>query len=199
VLLGAGLDTFAYRNPHPDLRVFELDLPATQAMKRRRLASADIVVPETARLVPVDFAREGWVEALPAAGFDVGAPALFAWLGVTPYLEEAAVLATLRSVLELSQENAIVFDYAVPRSSLGLLGRMAFDAMSARVAKAGEPFRCFFAPERLARELARFGYLRVEDLDGERINDRYFRGRSDGLEVRGRLARFVFASGSAGR
>src|SRR4029453_10422383 len=81
IVLGAGLDTFAYRNPHPALRVFEVDHPATQAWKRERLASSGIAVPSSLAFVPIDFERESLSEALPRVGFDRARRALFGWLG----------------------------------------------------------------------------------------------------------------------
>src|SRR5664279_3830518 len=82
VLLGAGLDTFAYRNPYPELRVFEVDHPATQEWKRDLLQASGIPVPENLTYVPVNFEHESLDGELKAAGFDFRAPAYFAWLGV---------------------------------------------------------------------------------------------------------------------
>src|SRR6185437_1053437 len=87
VVLGAGFDTFAYRNPFPSLRVFEVDHPATQARKRQRLAEARIDVPPFATFVPVDFATTSLADGLTNAGFRKDAAAFVSWLGVVPYLE----------------------------------------------------------------------------------------------------------------
>ena len=87
VVLGAGLDTFAYRNPFPDTQVFEVDHPATGAWKRERLAETGIAVPGNVTYVAVDFERDALGERLAAAGFDGARPAFFLWLGVVPYLE----------------------------------------------------------------------------------------------------------------
>ncbi len=107
VLLGAGLDTFAYRSSarFPGLRVFEVDHPATQGWKRERLAAAGISIPPSLTYVPVDFDREILSERLAHAGFEALAPALFAWLGVTPYLTSESVLATLSWVAGLTRER----------------------------------------------------------------------------------------------
>ena len=93
VVLGAGLDTIAYRNAHPDLRVFEVDHPATQAWKRARLAEAGIA--EAATYVGVDFERDDLTSRLVEDGFDATRPAVFVWLGVVPYLTREAVAVTL--------------------------------------------------------------------------------------------------------
>ncbi|HEY2390968.1 MAG TPA: class I SAM-dependent methyltransferase [Candidatus Angelobacter sp.] len=195
VVLGAGLDTFAYRNPFPDLRVFEVDFPATQAWKRRLLESTGIAIPATLTFAPVDFERDTLAHGLGTAGFKADEPAFFSWLGVTPYLAEETVMATLRWIVAICKQNGVAFDYAVPRESLGFLQRMAFDALAARVAAAGEPFVGFFNPEKLARELRTMGFNQLEDIGGEQINARYFAGRSDGLRVSGGMARLMCAKG----
>src|SRR5580704_178111 len=102
VVLGAGLDTFAYRNPHAGLWVFEVDHPATQAWKREQLEQVDIAVPQSLAFAPVDFERVSLGEGLDAAGFDRAAPAIFTWLGVVPYLTEQAVFATLGLIAGLA-------------------------------------------------------------------------------------------------
>jgi methyltransferase (TIGR00027 family) len=75
IILGAGLDTFAYRNPHPDLRVFEVDHPDTQQWKRHRLAAAGIDIPASVTYVPLDFEHQALSEALTATDFDPHQPA----------------------------------------------------------------------------------------------------------------------------
>src|SRR5271169_4489280 len=85
LVLGAGLDTFAYRNPHPGLRVFEVDHPATQAWKREQLQEASIPIPPSLTFVPVDFEQQTLADGLERSGFDLNASAFFSWLGVTPY------------------------------------------------------------------------------------------------------------------
>jgi len=104
---------------------------------------------------------------------------------VTPYLTPETVFSTLRLILAMNPSNGVVFDYAVPRSSLDAFEQAALDAILKRVAAAGEPFRGFFAPEELARELRAMGYETIEDLDGEEINRRYFANRVDRLVVAG--------------
>jgi methyltransferase (TIGR00027 family) len=133
VLLGAGLDTFAYRYPHPALRVFEVDHPATQAWKRRKLVGGGITIPSTVTFVAVDFERQSLADELRAAGCSPDAPAFFAWLGVTMYLTENAFAGTLASIAARPAGTGVAFDYAVPRSSLGLLGRLAHDRLATRV------------------------------------------------------------------
>ena len=195
VVLGAGLDTFAYRNPYPAsaLRVFEVDHPATQAWKRKKLAAARIGVPSSVTFAPVDFERQTLADGLERAGFDRQAPAFFSWLGVTMYLTAEAVTSTLAFVVSTPRGGGLVFDYAVPRLSLGWAGRLALAALSWRVAAAGEPFRTFFAPRALHGQLAGLGFQSMTDLGGDELNARDFVGRSDGLRVSGRLGRVMSA------
>jgi methyltransferase (TIGR00027 family) len=196
VILGAGLDTFAYRNPYGDeaLRVFEVDYPATQEWKRGQLAAAGIPIPASATYAPVDFERKTLSDGLRAAGFDAKKATFFSWLGVTMYLTEDAVMSTFGFIVSTPHGGGVVFDYAVNRSSLDPAGQKTLDALSARVAAAGEPFRTFFEPSSLAEQLRRLGFNSVEDLTAEEINSRYFKDRADGLSVAGRIGRLMSAS-----
>ncbi len=195
VVLGAGLDTFAYRNPYPadQLRVFEVDHPSTQIWKCEQLAASGINVPGTLTFVPVDFAQQDLTAQLRGAGLRMGEGTFFSWLGVVPYLDTAAVRTTLTSIAELTRAGGgVVFDYAVPPDALTPLQRTAFEAMAARVAAAGEPWRSFFVPADLEREVRAMGFGQVDDLSGDEINRRYFAGRHDGLRV-GSLGRILRA------
>ena len=195
VILGAGLDTFAYRNPHRarSLRVFEVDHPATQAWKRARLEAAAIPIPASLTFAPVDFERQTLGDGLAAAGFDSGAPSFFSWLGVTMYLTEPAIASTLGLVAATPRGGGIALDYAVPRATLGWMGRIAHDALARRVAAAGEPFRTFWSPGDVRERLAAAGFRAIEDLGADEINARYFVGRADGLKVSGDLGRLASA------
>ncbi len=193
VVLGAGLDTFAYRNPYPGLRVFEVDYPATQAWKRRRLEAAGISIPESMTFAPVDFESQTLAEGLARAGFQRDQKAFFSWLGVVPYLTRSAAMETFRFVGSLPAGSGIVFDYALPPESLNLVQRFALNALAKRVAAAGEPFQTFFDPLPLMGELRQMGFTSFEDLGTEETNARYFAGRSDGLRVSGGIGRLMMA------
>ena len=183
VILGAGLDTFAYRNPFPALRVFEVDFPATQEWKRAMLAEAQIALPGTLTFVPLDFEHKTLAAGLAEAGFDAGSAAFFGWLGVVPYLTLEAFRATLSAIAQLPAGSAVSFDYAVAPETLSPLGRKAFDALAGRVAAAGEPFQLFFTTEQMESELRRVGFWRIEQVDSERLNELYFNDRADGLKL----------------
>jgi methyltransferase (TIGR00027 family) len=188
VVLGAGLDTFAYRNPFPTLRVFEVDFPATQEWKRFMLHQASIPIPPNLTFVPLDFEHQS-VEhgALTAglldAGFDSTLPAFFSWLGVAPYLTLEAFRATLTAVANLPIGTGLCFDYAFNPKTLTGRRRVVFDLLSARVAAAGEPFRLFFSPAELETELLTAGFTHVEHCDTTRLNHLYFNGRADRLHL----------------
>ncbi len=142
VVLGAGLDTYAYRADIGDrLRIFEVDHPATQAWKRERLASAGIAIPPTLTFAPVDFERESLATGLAAAGLDPARRSFFTWLGVTPYLSEEAVFATLGFIAGLPGGAEVVFDYTNPPETIADPARRAHhEALAARVAAAGMKF-----------------------------------------------------------
>ena len=183
VVLGAGLDTFAYRNPFPSLRVFEVDFPATQEWKRLMLAEAAIALPTNLVFVPLDFEHKTLAEGLSDAGFDAARPAFFGWLGVVPYLTLEAFRATIGTIADMASGSVVSFDYAFPPETLSPPRRLVFDALSARVAAAGEPFQLFFSPEELEAELRRMGFRRIEQIDSEHLNALYFAGRADGLKL----------------
>src|ERR1700683_3114336 len=185
VVLGAGLDTFAYRNPHSGLRVFEVDHPSTQAWKREQLQAAGIAIPASLTFVPVDFERQTLADGLERAGFDDRAAAFFSWLGVTPYLTREACMSTLSFVAKMPAGSGVVFDFAIDPALLNAGQREALDALSKRVAAAGEPFQLFFDPAKLQGELKGMGFHQTEFLQGKELNARYFKDRKDGLMVRG--------------
>ena len=185
VLLGAGLDTFAYRaaKNFAELRVFEVDHPATQAWKRERLALAGIEVPRSLTFAPIDFERESLSDALAAAGFDARQPAVFAWLGVVPYLTRQAIMATLGTIARMARGSIVVFEYAEPPEGQDGLSRTAMDALAERVAAAGEPFQSLSTSNELAHELGSMRFSHVEDWDAAKMNARYFEERQDGLRL----------------
>ena len=191
VLLGAGLDTFAYRNSYARLRVFEVDHPATQQWKRELLQRNRIAVPESVTYTPVDFERQSLSAQLGDTGFNQRAPTFFAWLGVIPYLTLEAFRGTLSFISAQPSGSGVTLDYGQPREVLPFLEQLAHDSLASRVEKAGEPFRLFFTPVDIAAEFSRFHSL--EDLGAPEINARYFSGRTDQLAVRGTAGRLFSA------
>ena len=190
VLLGAGLDTFAYRNPFPHVRVFEVDQPDTQALKRQRLAAADIDLPANMTFAPCDFSRDRLEDALASVGFDRHQPAVFAWLGVVMYLERADVMKTLQFIVSQPAPVSVIFDYAQPPDAFPWLQRIFYRRVLDRLEQIGEPWKSFMEPKSLRADLLALGFTSVEDLGGDEINSRYLANRTDGLQSRnvGRIA-----------
>lgn len=194
LILGAGLDTSAYRGIALDgLDVFEVDHPNTQAWKIQCLQAAHISIPSSVRFVSVDFEHQELGKELAAAGFRADHPAFVSWLGVVPYLTKEAAVHTFGFLGKLPGGSSVVFDHAVHRSSLGLLERLALDSLSRRVARAGEPFCLFFRPEELDGFLKAFGFRLIEQLTANEINSKYFANRQDNLRVAGTAGKLVAA------
>src|SRR5580704_1466123 len=191
VLLGAGLDTFAHRNPYPQLRVFEVDHPATQQWKHELLEISGLATPANLTYVPVDFERQSLSEQLHSAGFNVTVPTLFAWLGVVPYLTLEAFRSTINFIAVQPPGTGVVLDYSQPRSALPFLEKLAHDSLASRVQLAGEPFQLFFTPKEIAAELTAFH--NIEDIGSKEINARYFANRADNLKLLGSAARLLSA------
>jgi len=191
VLLGAGLDTFAYRNPWTEVRVFEVDHPATQQWKRELLATNRIVLPENLTYVAIDFERQSLSERLAESEFDDSKPAFFTWLGVVPYLTVGAFRGTVDFIASQAAGSGVVLDYGLPRDALPLLERMALDSLASRVRMAGEPFQLFFTPDKIAAEFVAF--TGVEDVGSAELNALYFGGRKDKLQMMGSAARLLSA------
>jgi methyltransferase (TIGR00027 family) len=183
VILGAGLDTFAYRNPFPELQVFEVDFPATQEWKRWMLSEAGIPLPGNLTFVALDFEHQALADGLRESGFDAAQPALCSWLGVVPYLTLEAFRSTLGVIGGLPAGSGTVFDYPFPPDTLTPQRRAVFDLLAGRVAAAGEPFRLFFTPEQVESELRNAGFHRIEHADHDTLNGLYFRNRADGLQL----------------
>lgn len=183
VLLGAGLDTFAYRNPWPTVRVFEVDHPATQQWKHEMLSASGIEIPNNLIYVPVDFERQSLAVRLVESGFDATQPVFFAWLGVIAYLTLEAFRRTVAFIAAQQPGSGVALDYGQPREVLPVLERLALDSLAARVQQAGEPFQLAFTPQAIAVEFSAFS--RIEDVGATEINARYFAGRNDQLRLRG--------------
>jgi methyltransferase (TIGR00027 family) len=172
VVLGAGLDTLAYRDPHPGLRFFEVDFPATGEWKRERLAEAGIDVPPGVAFVGVDFEADSFLDRLVDAGFDAGAAAFFLWLGVVPYLSRDAVVASLRLIASVPG-GEVVFDYTNPVAQVPEQARADRAALSARVAELGEPLQTGWDTDELHGLLREVGFTEIEDLGRPEIRSRY--------------------------
>jgi methyltransferase (TIGR00027 family) len=177
VILGAGLDTFALRNPHcaRQIRIYEVDHPATQAWKVGRLAEAQIEIPPSLILVPVDFEQGDLREKLAAAGFQQNKPAFFTWLGVVPYLTEDGIGRTLDYMSSI-QNSEVVFDYLEPPEAFSDELRQLEKERNEQLKKIDERSVSRFEPPGIAAILRSHGFSEIEDINFQEIKSRF--GRS---------------------
>ncbi len=186
VILGAGLDTFAYRQPDwaHALRIFEVDQPASQQDKRARLQAANISLPANVELVPIDFETTSISEGLAANGFDPTRPTFVSWLGVMMYLTQEAIDAIFKFVVALPQCSEIVFTFAPPPT--GEAKDRVYAALIERAANVGEPWITLITPEELAQYLSTLGFAQVFIPTPTEISARYTANRTDGLRTSAR-------------
>jgi methyltransferase (TIGR00027 family) len=180
VILGAGLDSFAYRRRDllNNLRVFEVDHPATQKGKKTRLKELEISLPDNLVFVPIDFEKQALMEQLRANGYQKSIPAFFSWLGTVHYLTEEAIFQTLAEVASAAPGSEIVFDYALPDSLIGegerqiwLLGK----------ANTEELVRSQMDPLILSQRLMNSGFSETRDFGPQEAYSLYLNGRTDDL------------------
>ncbi|HEY0848628.1 MAG TPA: SAM-dependent methyltransferase [Bradyrhizobium sp.] len=180
VILGAGLDTFSLRNPHAGITVYEIDYPATQAWKRRRLAQAGVALPPSLTFAPVDFERQSLAEGLAVAGFRGDEPAYFQWLGVVPYLTREAIIATLDLIAGIKAAE-VVFDYAEPFENFLPAMRANLTSIAERAAALGEPWLSMFDPPDMAALLGARRFAAFEDVTRAELAARYYGDLGQGL------------------
>ena len=186
VILGAGLDSFAYRQPPwaGSLRIYEADHPITQRWKRDRLDAAGIAIPSNLAFAPIDFERESIPVALRTAGFAPDRQTVCSWMGVTQYLTPEALEATFRFVLSLPPSSEIVFSFILPQEDVSGVEAEALSIAARRAAEVGEPWLARFRADELAARLRSTGFSRTIHLTPEEAGRRYFRDRKDGLKER---------------
>jgi methyltransferase (TIGR00027 family) len=174
VILGAGLDTFALRNPYgaQQIRIYELDHPATQAWKRQRLAEAQIALPPWLILAPVDFERDDVGEELVAAGFQQNSPAFFTWLGVVPYLTQHAIGRTLDYMSSI-ENSEVVFDYVEPPEAFSEELKQLEKERTKQLKKIDERWVSRFEPTGIAAILRSHGFRAIEHINFREIVSRF--------------------------
>jgi methyltransferase (TIGR00027 family) len=178
IILGAGFDTFALRQPAwaRSLRILEIDHEGTQATKRAQLAAAGLVMPENAAFAAIDFERESLHDGLMRNQVSLEEPTFFSWLGVTMYLKEDAIDAVLQAVEEFPEGSEIVLTFAQPPGNSPL-------SIDLRAASLGEPWVSYFKPEALETKLRGAGFTTVKFLSPEEAEVLYFRQRPQDLPV----------------
>jgi methyltransferase (TIGR00027 family) len=184
VILGAGMDTFAYRNYDiiSKIKVFELDHPNTQKFKKLKVEQAGFTISDNLKYVPIDFKEDNLAHELDRAGFNRNKRTFFSWLGVTYYLTKEQILNTLQAISAVSAKgSSIVFDYADEKLFISDVKRV--QNMIAMAKASGEPMQSCFSYEELERLLERADFLLYEHLTAENIEERFFAGRNDYLHA----------------
>jgi methyltransferase (TIGR00027 family) len=210
VILGAGLDTFAYRNPFSFLRVFEVDHPATQAWKRSCLEKAAIPIPASVTHISVDFERQRLTDALRQSGFKSDELTFVSFIGVVRYLSRESVISVLTSIVSSMRAGSeVVFDFGPPPSLLLLfqgrarpgrtevlfdsssfpslpqrLRKLAYQMIVNWTFKNNDFWPTYFDPAPLTRDLKRIGFADVQHFGSTELNVRYCKDRTDGLRIR---------------
>jgi methyltransferase (TIGR00027 family) len=174
VILGAGLDTFALRSPHgaQQIRIYEVDHPATQAWKRQRLAEAQLELPPCLNFVPADFERDDLGGMLVGAGFQQNSPAFFTWLGVVPYLTLDAIGNTLHYIASI-QNSEVVFDYMEPPHAFSEETRELVAKRTEQLEKIDESWTSRFDAVGIAAILRSHGFHDIEDINFQEIRSRF--------------------------
>jgi methyltransferase (TIGR00027 family) len=187
VVLGAGLDTFAYRNPYRalGLRVFEVDHASTQLWKKKLLDEAGIPLPPELTFAAADFEKSTLQDSLMKAGFRMDRPACFSWLGVTHYLTEQAIFNSLRFVGSLPRGTSIAFDFRVLPELLSPIDRVFTEFLAQHFASMGESWQAAFDPAALQTAILEMGFESATDIAAATLNARYLSRRKDGLRVGG--------------
>ncbi len=188
VILGAGLDSFAYRRPErmASLDVFEIDHPASQAWKRARVAELGIAPPPRLHHLPIDFERQTLAEGLTDSAKDLDAPAFFSLLGVAQYLTKDALLQILRDVAETCAPGSeLVMQFVVPLTMLAAEEAALAHALADRAMATGEPWLSFYEPVEMESHLREAGFETISHFGRDLATERYFRNRTDGLSLPG--------------
>ena len=187
VILGAGLDSFAWRHPEvlETVRLFEVDHPATQALKLARIDKLGLPRHVNHIFAPVDFENETLRDGLGSAGVDWLQPTFFSWIGVIPYLSQEAIEATLSMVATCVPGSEIVFTYCPTESFLDDVAREILEVFSKMAQAAGEPLTTFFAPLEIERVVRRCGLEVADHPTPDDLRARYFSARMDGLRPQG--------------
>jgi methyltransferase (TIGR00027 family) len=183
VMLGAGMDTFAYRQPSwgAKLRIIEIDHLESQKIKREHLVKRGIAIPANVVFCPIDFERTSLEQVLAKSSLDLGARTFFSWLGVTQYLTKESIDATLRFVLSTPKGSEIVMEFILPPDSWTPEENGYLTQVVQRVAEIGEPWLTFFTPEEISEQLTLLGFSGISHLTPEDATARYFAKRSDEL------------------
>ncbi len=186
VILGAGLDTFAQRRPEmgSSLKIFEVDTPGPQAWKRQRLMELGYGIPDWLRFVPVDFETgTSWWDQIKTAGFNPDQSAVVSSTGVSMYLTQEAIMATLRQVAKLAPGSTLAMTYLLPMELMDPEERVGFERAEKGARASGTPFISYFTPAQIMAIAHEVGFKEVRCVSGADLTQRYFADRTDGLRA----------------
>jgi len=183
VILGAGLDSFAWRRPDllRSVKVFEVDHPASQEWKLQRVRDLALPLNDSQVFVPVDFETEPLRDALHTAGFDWGQRALFSWTGVAPYLTPHAITSTLHTIAGAAAGSEVAFSYLAEESMLDDAGREFIRIYAPLAASLGEPLQPGWPVIEIERLINQCGLTVVDHPARTDLEERYFADRTDAL------------------
>jgi len=184
VILGAGMDTFAYRNHEllEKINVYEVDHPGTQHSKRARVKAAGWAIPDNLHYVPMDFTKDSLHDELKKAGFDFNKRTFFSWLGVTYYLTKEQNKEMISSISSFAPKgSSLIFDYADEHLFQSNVKRV--QNMLAMAQAGGEPMKSCYSYTELEKMLEECGFLIYENLTTEDIQQQFFTNRKDYLHA----------------
>jgi len=184
VIISAGLDSFCLRRPDfsGGLQIYEIDHPATQQAKQKRLMEILVSSPKGVEFLAVDLEKQTIPDALSASSYLKERRAFISWLGTVPYLSEKSVFNVLRDLASfVARGSEIVFDYSIPIYMWDPKEHQALMRILRLIELRGEPMKSFFKPDVFSDEVSHLGYLIFENISPEEMNQNYFSDRSDGL------------------
>jgi methyltransferase (TIGR00027 family) len=186
VILGAGLDTFAQRQPQvaAHMHIFEIDQPGPQAWKQKRLAELGFTENKNLHFVPVDFeAGESWWEKLIESGFDKTKPAVVVSTGVSMYLSREANIATLQQMAKLAKGSTFAMTFMLSLNLLESKERSMMEFVMKKAQESGTPFLSLFSPEEILAMAKENGFKDAKHVSAKDLYQRYFASRTDGLNA----------------
>ena len=197
VILGSGLDTFAFRHPelNTQLKIFELDQPGPQEWKKQRLEELNLAVPANLVFVPHDFESDRpWLESLSSHGFDINTPAVVASTGVSMYLTREANFSTLQEAAKLAPGSSFISSFMVPMEMVDPEIRTGVERAAAGAKANGTPWLSHFTPDAMVDLALRAGFKEARHISSGFLAQEYFSGRTDGLRPPASAEELLLAS-----
>lgn len=183
IILGAGLDTFAQRQPEvaSKLQIFEIDQPGTLNWKQSRLIELGYHIPEFLHFIPVNFETTSWWDKLLQTNFDVNKPAVIVCTGVMLYLTKDAIIDTLSRIKSLAAGSKLAITFNLPLELVDEEDKPLIE-MSLKGARAsGTPMISFFSTDEILNIAGEVGFKHPKTISTKDMEQLYFANRTDGL------------------